>query len=50
MRLDSVPTALMCSVCGSSVDDAVGMAGCAPELDDVIDPVDDGFDVVSVKR
>jgi len=36
------------------------MAGCAPELDDVIDPgddvlpyvqrADDGFDVVSVER
>lgn len=88
MRLDPMPTALACSVCGADVDDVgylpaterdggyrpltddavcgacgfneIGMAGCAPEPDDVTDPGDDvllyvqrvenGFDVVSVKE
>lgn len=48
------------AVCGACGFNEVGMAGCAPELDDVTDAgpddvllyvqrVDDGFDVVSVK-
>jgi hypothetical protein len=48
----------VCGVCGFN---EVGTAGCAPKLDGVIDPGDDGvfpsvqrgdhgFDVVSVKR
>jgi len=47
------------AVCGACGFNEVGMAGCAPELDDVVDGddvllyverTDDGFDVVSVKR
>jgi len=49
------------SVCGACGFNEVGMTGCAPAVDEVIDPgpadvlvyverTDDGFDVVSVKR
>jgi len=49
------------AVCGTCGFNEVGMAGCAPAVDDVTDPgpdavllyvqrTDDGFEVVSVKR
>lgn len=50
--------AAVCDACGFN---EIGMMGCAPELDDVVDPtpddvllyvraVDDGYDVVSEKE
>ncbi len=50
--------AAVCDACGFN---AIGMTGCAPELDDVVDPgpddvllyvrtTDDGFEVVSAKE